>query len=78
MEQLRFQRIHLEASLPPRSFLCQLIGFPISFSRQVFNGKTSKMPFHLSYLRKVLEKLLLFGLTLLFHMIFDDLGVALD
>jgi hypothetical protein len=44
----------------------------------MLNGETSKMPFHLSHLRKILDKFWLFGLTLLFHVIFDDLGVTLD
>jgi hypothetical protein len=36
------------------------------------------MSFHFPYLRKVLDKLRLFGLTLLFDMILDDLSIALD
>jgi hypothetical protein len=67
-----------EASPPPSSFLCQLVGFPISFSWQMLNGKAPKVPFHLPHLRKILDKFWLFGLTLRFYVIFDDLGVALD
>jgi hypothetical protein len=44
----------------------------------MLNGKATKMPLHLSYLCEVLDKFGLFGLTLLFHMIFDDLDIALD
>jgi hypothetical protein len=44
----------------------------------MLNGESSKVPFYLSHLRKILNKFWLFGLTLLFHMIFDDLGIALD
>jgi hypothetical protein len=62
---------------PPGSFLCQLVGFAISFLWQMLNGESLKVPFHLSHFRKVLNQFRLFGLTLLFHMIFDDLGIAL-
>jgi cytochrome bd-type quinol oxidase subunit 1 len=34
------------------------------------------MPFHLSHFREVLNQFWLFGLTLLFHMVFDDLSIA--
>jgi hypothetical protein len=44
----------------------------------MFNGEALKVSFHLSHLRKVLDKFWFFGLTFLFHMIFDDLSVTLD
>jgi hypothetical protein len=43
----------------------------------MLDGKALKMPFHLSYLSKVLDQLWLFRLTFLFDMIFDDFNIAL-
>jgi hypothetical protein len=72
------KKIRLEASLPPCGFLCDLVDFAIVFSCQVLDGEPSEMPLHFAHLSEVPDQFRLSGLTFLFDVIFDDLGVALD
>jgi hypothetical protein len=43
----------------------------------MLNSKASEMPFHLSYLSKILDQLWLFGLILLFNVLLDDFSIVL-